>query len=171
MVRAARPSCRAKAARQAAASSKGRPSLWGEQVHPAVHVQQGGLDALVQEGGDDGDRDGALAAEDQRHPPVGKDPADVHGGLAEHPEHGMEVVRPALLVVGPPPHHRQVAVVHDAHAGRGQPVQQPGATQRGGRLLLAGPVRGGAGRDAEQAELTDHRRLPRSNVNVPEGRF
>jgi hypothetical protein len=43
----------------------------------------------------------------------------------------LEVVGPALVRVGPPPHHGQVAVVRDAHAGRGQPLGQSGSAQRG----------------------------------------
>jgi hypothetical protein len=115
---------------------------------------------MVQAGGQHGDRDGALAAKDQRDPPVGEDPPALAGGLAEHPEHGLEVVRPALLAVRPPPHHRQVTVVDDAHAGLGQPPQQPGPAQHGWRPLLPGPVGGGAGRDTEHAELAGHAAEP-----------
>jgi hypothetical protein len=112
------------------------------------------------EGGDDGDRDAAFAAQHQRDPSVGNDLAHPPAGLVEHAEHGSEVVGPALVTIWPPPHHRQVAIVHDRRAGRRQPLGQPGSAQRGGRLLLPRPVRGGAGGDTEQAELTDHRHLP-----------
>jgi hypothetical protein len=137
----------------------GRVGGRGEQVHAAVHVEQGRLDAAVPERGHHRDGDAAFAAQHQRDPSVGEDLARPPPGLAEHADHGPEVVGPALDRVGPPAHHRQVAVVHDVPPGRGQPLGQSGPAQGGRGPLLARPVRGRAGGDTEQAELTHHRRL------------
>jgi hypothetical protein len=111
----------------------------GEQVHAAIHVEQRRLHAPIQECGHHRDGEVAFAAQDQRDPSVGEDLARPPAGLAEHAEHRLEVVGPALVRVGPPPHHGQVAVVRDAHAGRGQPLGQSGSAQRGRRLLLPRP--------------------------------
>jgi hypothetical protein len=110
----------------------------GEQVHAAVHVEQRRLDASAPEGGQHRESDAAVAPQHQRDPGVGEDLAHAPAGLAEHVEHGLAVVGPALVRVGSPPHHRQVAVVRDGHAGRRQPLGQSGSAQRGRRLLLPG---------------------------------
>ena len=108
----------------------------GEQIHPAVHVEQRRLDAPVQDCGHDRNGDAAFAAQHQRDPSVGQDLGHTPAGLVEHAEHGLEVVEPSLVRVWPPPHHGQVTVVRDAHAGCGQPLGQSGSAQRGRRLLL-----------------------------------
>jgi hypothetical protein len=102
----------------------GRGPLGSPTGSARAAAEQRRLHAHVQECGHHRDGDAAFAAQHQRDPSVGEDLAHPHAGLAEHTEYGLEIVGPALVRVGPPPHHRQVAIVRDAHAGRGQPLGQ-----------------------------------------------
>ncbi len=110
------------------------------------------------EASDDAERDGAVAADDQRPPPSRNVLRDGVGYFAGDRDDGGEIARTRVLVIDGKDRAWQVAAVGDADAGGPQPLDQPRGPQRGRRPVLARVVRPGAGRYSDQHPVSPAQR-------------
>ena len=117
----------------------------------------------------DSDRDGAFAAEHQRPVTCVDDLADCGLRFQKDTCHLFGVVGPLIGPMRPPANDAQVTVIHHRQASGVQRFQQSGFTECRRRLLDAGPMGGGTGRNTEQppGPSCSGRRRRRYQENLP----
>ena len=128
----------------------------GGEVRVAVEVHQ----APVTEPGQHAERDGAVAAQDQRQPPVGADRRHLARDPLGHLDDPVEIAQAVDRQHRTVRRRGEITAVFDIQASRAQLADQPGGPPRGRGLFLPGIVRTRAGRNPQDAHPPILRRHP-----------
>ena len=103
--------------------------------------------------GDSGERDDAIAAQDQRQRPRLDSVLDARLQLVQRRQDGREIARAGMLVIRLVKLRRAIAQIRNFVAHGLQTLDQPGGAQRRRGPLVSGPKRRSAGRSADQGNL------------------
>ena len=122
------------------------------QVRIAVEVDQPEIRLSAQQAGDDAQRDGAVAAQDQRNQPALAGRRDRAGDPIDHGRHLRYALLLAISGIRLEPDQWEISEIIDGEPGLTKGAKQSGLAKGRRRFLLTRPVGTGAGGDPDQAE-------------------